>query len=88
MTAATDTIAITLTAEQIRNAYKALSEVPKACRAEMRGLFDEHHAEWKYQLPDDAYFRLQQLEDRETAAIQTMGILAAHAAILGVPVTY
>jgi hypothetical protein len=88
MTAATAQIAITLTAEQIRNAYQALSEVPTACRAEMLALFEEHNAEWKYQLPGDAYFRMQQLEDRETAAIQTMGILAAHAAILGVPVTY
>lgn len=88
MTAATAQISITLTAEQIRNAYQALWHVPDACRAEMTALFEEHHADWKYQLPGDAYFQMQQLEDRETAAIQTMGILAAHAALLGVPVTY
>ena len=88
MTAATAQISVTLTAEQIRNAYKALQLVPAACRAEMTTLFEENHADWKYQLPGEAYFRMQQLEDRETAAIQTMGILAAHAAILGVPVTY
>ena len=80
-------IAVTLTADQIRNAYQALSNVPTECRRDMLAIFDEHHAEWKYQLPGDAYHRMQQLEDRETWAIQTMGILAAHAGIHGVPVT-
>lgn len=86
MATATQTIAVTLTAEQIRRAYQALSNVPTECRREALALFDEHHAEWKYQLPGEAYFRVQQLEDRETWAIETMGILAAHASILGVPV--
>jgi hypothetical protein len=86
MTAATAQIAVTLTAEQLRNAYQALSNVPTECRREMLAIFDEHHADWKYQLPGDAYHRMQQLQDRETWAIQTMGILAAHAAVAGVPV--
>lgn len=86
MISATAQIAVTLTAEQLRNAYQALANVPTNCRREMLAIFDEHHADWKYQLPGDAYHRMQQLEDRETWAIQTMGILAAHAAILGVPV--
>lgn len=86
MTAATAQISVLFTADQLRKAYQALSDVPTECRREMLTLFDEHHAEWKYQLPGDAYHRVQQLEDRETWAIETMGILAAHAAILGVPV--
>ena len=86
MTAATSTIAVTLTAEELRNMYQALSDVPSHCRKEMLAIFDEDHAEWKYQLSDENRFRVQQLEDRETWAIQAMEILAAHAAILGAPV--
>ena len=86
-TTTTQQIAITFSAEQLRKAYQALSNVPTECRREMLALFDEHHADWKYQLPGNAYHRVQQLEDRETWSIETMGILAAHAALLGVPVT-
>jgi len=52
----------------------------------MLSLFDEHHAEWKYQLPADAYYRVTQLEDRERWAIETLGILASSAASVGFPV--
>jgi hypothetical protein len=86
MASATKVVTLNLTAEQVRHAYQALSGVPAECRREMLALFDEHHAEWKYQLPDDARFRAQQLEDRETWACQTMGILAAAAAVEGFPV--
>lgn len=86
MTTATARVSVTLTAEQVRNAYQALSDVPTQCRRQMLALFDEHHAEWKYQLPADAYHRMTQLEDRERWAIETLGILAANAAVVGFPV--
>ena len=86
MTTATARVNVTLTAEQIRNAYQALSDVPTQCRKEMLALFDEHHAEWRYQLPGDAYHRMGQLQDRERWAIETLGILAASAGAMGFPV--
>jgi hypothetical protein len=86
MAAATKIVTLNMTVEQIRHTYQALSDVPTECRRQMLALFDEHHADWKYQLPDDARFRVQQLEDRETWACQAMGILAAAAGIEGFPV--
>jgi hypothetical protein len=86
MASSTAKISLNMTADQLRKGYQALSDVPSECRKEMLALFDEHHADWKYQLPDEARFRVQQLEDRETWAIETMGIFSAHCAILGVPV--
>jgi hypothetical protein len=86
MASATKIITLSVTVEQIRHTYQALYNVPTECRREMLALFDEHHAEWKYQLPDEARFKVQQLEDRETWACQAMGILAAAAAVEGFPV--
>ena len=86
MTSATTQISITLTASQARNTYQALSHATALYRQEMLAIFTKHNAEWKYQLPDNASFRMTQLEDCERWSIETMGILSANAAIAGFPV--
>jgi hypothetical protein len=86
MASATKIVTLNMTVEQIRHTYQALSNVPTECRREALALLDEHHAKWKCRLPDDARFKVQQLEDRETWACQAMGILAAAAAVEGFPV--
>lgn len=78
-------IALTLSPAQLRNAYQALTNVPTECRREMLALFDDNHADWKYQLPAEAYHRMTQLEDRERWAIETLGIIEASACIYGIP---
>lgn len=79
-------ISIDFSASQLRNAYQALMGVPSECRKQMLAILEENHAEWKHELPDEAAFNFKKLEDRKKWAVETMGILAAHAAISGVPV--
>lgn len=78
-------IALTLSPAQLRTVYQALSNVPAECRREMLALFEDNHADWKYQLPVEAYHRMTQLEDRECWAIEIMGIIGAAATIHGIP---
>lgn len=85
MADATKIVSINFSVEQVRETYQALKPVPDTCRKEAIKIFVEHGAVWTYQLPDDARFKVQQLEDRETWAIQAMGILAAAAAVEGFP---